>query len=55
MTDTKEPETISERYMIRRKFFVPKNERTRSYRYEGDPRPCDFFIEEVKVDETEWH
>ncbi len=42
-------------YMARRKFFIPKNESTRSYRKREDKKPCDFFVEEIKVDESEWH
>ena len=48
-------EEVDEKYMIRKKFFIPKDEHTRFYGKKGDKKPCDFFVEEIKEDESEWH
>jgi len=48
-------EELDSSYMIRRKFFVPKDEVTRNYRNKGDPKATDFFIEDNPMNEEEWH
>lgn len=48
-------EELDSGYMIRKKFFVPKKEHTRSHKKRGDPNATNFWVEDEPINEDEWH